>query len=392
MAVWQNLKNHETASFPVYYIVSGIWCKAGRVLGISGGHLLFWIRFLNVPLFTVLVWFSYRLARTFFPEKPLQQIGLPLLVAFFPQDVFYSINSDTISPLLFATSFFMLLQIYFGNKSCRYHFLAGLAVAATLLVKMSNVAVLVLLGVIVALKVRKLAGEKKIKEYLPRLSILLAAAAIPVGIWLTRNYFVLGDIMGTREKIKHLGWTVKPLNMLLGHPIFTYAGLSYFLSELTKTFWRGEFVWHAERIAWWGTDLFYVVSSGVFIAACAIGVMSNRDKADQRYRFVVAMSFLVVGISVLLLAILSTLYEFDGCWYPSREKPYFVSGRLIAGVLLPFLLIYIDGLEQIFRRLGLRERAVLLAIVVIVIGITLSELWLTAKVFASPYNWFSLII
>jgi hypothetical protein len=68
-----------------------------------------------------------------------------------------------------------------------------------------------------------------------------------------------------------------------------------------------------------------------------------------------------------------------------------VSGRLISGVLLPFLLIYINGLEQIFRRLGLGERAILLAIVVIVIGITLSEVWLSAKVFISPYNWFSLI-
>jgi hypothetical protein len=37
MAVWQNLKNHETASFPVYYIVAGIWCNVGRALGMTGG-------------------------------------------------------------------------------------------------------------------------------------------------------------------------------------------------------------------------------------------------------------------------------------------------------------------------------------------------------------------
>jgi hypothetical protein len=197
----------------------------------------------------VLVWLSYRLAQSLFPESTLQQIELPLLVAFFPQDMFYSINSDTISPLLFAISFFLLLQIYFKNKSYCYHLLAGLAVAATLLVKVSNVAILVLLGVIAILKIRKLADEKKVKEYLPQLGILLVAAAIPVGIWLTRNYFVLGDIMGTSEKIKHLRWTVKPLSKLLDHPIFTYAGLFYFLSVLTKTFWRGEFVWHLEQIA-----------------------------------------------------------------------------------------------------------------------------------------------
>jgi hypothetical protein len=388
MAKQEKYQNHETASFPIYYIAAGIWCRAGRMLGISGGQLLYWIRFLNVPVFTALVWFSYLLARTFYSEGVLQRIGLPLFAAFFPQDAFYSINSDTISPLLFAISFFLLMQIYFGTKSYYYHLLTGLAVAATLLVKISNIAVLALLCVIVVLKVRKLAGEKKVKEYLPRLCILLIGAAVPVGIWLTRNYLVLGDITGTTEKIKHLGWTVKPLSKLLDHPIFTSKGMFYFLAELTKTFWRGEFVWHLERIAWWGADLFYVVSSAVFIVACGFGVILRRDKTDRQYRFVLVMSFLVVGVSVVFLAILSMLYDFNGCWYPSREQPYFVSGRLIAGVLLPFLLIYIDGLEHIFLRLG--GRVALLAIVVIVIGITLSELWLTAGAFSSSYNWFHL--
>jgi hypothetical protein len=388
VTAWQNRKNHETASFPVYYIAAGIWCKVGRVLGMTGGHLLFWIRFLNVPLFTAMVWFAYRLGRTFYPDGSLQRIGLPLFVAFFPQDAFYSINSDAISSLLFAISFFMLMQIYFENKSVHYFLLTGLAAAATLLVKISNAALPVLLCVIVVLKVRKLIGEKKVKEYLPRLCILLAAAAVPVGIWLARNYLVFGDITGTAEKIKHLGWTVKPLSKLLDHPIFTYKGLRCFLPELTKTFWRGELVWHLKPIAWWGTDLFYAVSSAVFIAACGLGAILRRDKTNRQYRFVLVMSFLVVGVSVVFMAFLSMLYDFDGCWYPSREQPYLVSGRLIIGALLPFLLIYIDGLEHIFRWIG--RQAVLLVIAVLASGITLSELWLTAGVFSSSYNWFHL--
>jgi hypothetical protein len=347
----------------------------------TGWQLPFWVRFLNVPVFMALVWFSYRLGWSFCPDGAPQRIGLPLLVAFLPQDAFYSINSDALSSLLFAISFFMLLQIYFENKSVHYHLLTGLAAAATLLVKISNVALPVLLCVIVVLKVRRLTGEKKVKEYLPRLCILLAAAVIPVGIWLTRNYLVFGDM-------KHLGWTVKPLNRLWDHPIFTYKGLRYFLAKLTKTFWRGEFVWHLEQIAWRGADLFYIVSSAVFIVTCGFGVILKRNKTDRRYRFVLVMSFLVVGVSVAFLAFLSILYDFNGCPYPSQKLPYFVSGRLIAGVLLPFLLIYIDGLEHIFQRLG--RRAVLSIIAVLAIGITLSELWLTAAVFSSPYNWFHL--
>lgn len=385
---WQNSENHETGSFPIYYIVAGVWCRIGKILGMTGGHLLFWIRFLNVPLFTALVWFSYKLGRTFYADEPLQRIGLLLLVAFFPQDAFYSINSDAISSLLFAISFFMLLQVYFENKSVHYHLLTGLMVAATLLVKISNVALLVLLCVLVILKVRKLIGGKKIKEYLIPLCILLASAAIPISIWLMRNYLVFGDVTGTTEKVKYLGWTVKPLSKLWDHPIFTYRGLCYFLAKLTKTFWRGEFVWHLERIALGCTDSFYVISSVVFIVACGFNVILKKDKTDRQHRFMLVMSFLVIGVSVAFLAFLSILYDFNGCCNPSREQPYFVSGRLIAGVLLPFLLIYVDGLEYIFQRLG--RRAALSFIVLLAIGITLSELWQTAPVFLSPYNWFHL--
>jgi hypothetical protein len=384
----QASKNHEAASFPVYYIVAGAWCRIGRALGMTGGHLPYWVRFLNVPLFTALVWVFYLFSRWVLPERPVQQIGLLLLVCFFPQDLFYSINSDVVSPLIFAVSFFMLLEIYFGDKSRLYHISAGLAVAATLLTKISNVAVLVLLCVIVLFKIRRAARDKRVREYLPRLAMLLIAAAIPAGIWLSRNCLVFGDITGTAAKTQDLGWTVKPLSKLLDHPIFTYEGMRYFLARLTKTFWRGEFVWHRERIAWRVTDWFYIASSAAFMLACGWGVIRGRDKMSQRYRFTLGMSFLVVVVSVLLLVLLSMLYDFGSCYRPSRELPYFVQGRLISCVVLPFLLIYADGLERIFRRLG--WYAPVLVVVIVVIVITVSEAWLSSEVFASPYNWFHL--
>jgi hypothetical protein len=72
-AEWKsyNKKNYESASLPVYYIVAGIWYNVGRILGMGGGQLIYWVRFLNVPLFIVLVWFSYRAAQVCFPESSL---------------------------------------------------------------------------------------------------------------------------------------------------------------------------------------------------------------------------------------------------------------------------------------------------------------------------------
>ncbi len=101
------------------------------------------------------------------------------------------------------------------------------------------------------------------------------------------------------------------------------------------------------------------------------------------------MSFCVIIVSVLFLAVLSIIYDFGKCHYPSRELPYFVSGRLILGVLLPFLVIYLDGLERVCYRLSKKINP-LIVLVIIVALITYSELALTINVFASQYNWFHL--
>ena len=90
---------------------------------------------------------------------------------------------------------------------------------------------------------------------------------------------------------------------------------------------------------------------------------------------------------VLVLAVLSMRYDFGTCVNPSREFPFFVSGRLIAGAILPFLLLYVCGLNRILTNLGLASY-LLVVVAVIVIAVTATEIFITIPVFASPYNWF----
>ena len=379
--------NHETGQFPFYYMVAGLWCAVGRFLGMAGGNLLYWIRFLNVPIFALLVWFSYIVARTFFPDKSLMRIGLPLITAFFPQDMFYSINSNTFSPLLFAIAFFLLLQLYFEDKSYLYHLLTGLVVAATFLTNASNLPVLVFMGVIITLKLKALIIKGQFKIYLFRLVTLFTATLLPVSVWLARNYLVFDDLSGASRKVEYLGWTLKPLIKMWDHPILTLNGLFYFLTTLTKTFWRGEFVWHLEPIVSQGTDLLYVVSTAAFIITSCLGLFLRRAKIDQRQQCVLNMSLFLLVISVLFLAVLSMLYDFGTCRYPSQKLPYFVSGRLISGMLLPFLLLYLNGLGRICAKF--RNPIIPIVVVsLIAISITYSELSITSKVFRSQFNWF----
>jgi hypothetical protein len=385
VVILTNHYNPETWVWPAYYFLAGLWCRLGESLAIKGTELLYWIRFLNVPLAAVFVWLSWLFSRRFFCDNFQERIAIPLLAAFFPQDIFYAITGDVLSPVVFAAAFFMLLEIGLSEKSWKYHLFAGLLVAATFLTKASNIAIIPLAALVILIKIVRASRRKQIKQYLPALITFASAAIVPIAIWLGRNYILFGDAVGAAASIKLRTWTIKPLNEILNHPILTPSGFIYFISDLTKTFWRGEFIWHNKLIASAFMDWFYVISSGVFLFALIFG----KTRSDGSFRAALAGSLFVVILSIAFLAFMSMRYDFGTCFYPSVNEPYFTSGRLIAGIILPFILLYVDGLHCILSKL--RCGSYLLAVVgIITVAITISEIVLSWSVFASPYNWFHL--
>lgn len=50
-----HFQNHEASQPPLYYAVAGAWWRGGKLLGLDGGQLLYWLRFLNAPLVVALV-------------------------------------------------------------------------------------------------------------------------------------------------------------------------------------------------------------------------------------------------------------------------------------------------------------------------------------------------
>ncbi len=385
---WTKRINHEAASFPTYYVLAGTWCAVGRTLGLQGGHLLYWIRFLNVPLFVLLVWVCCLFGRSFFPDRPMLRLGLPLIMAFHPQDIFYSINGDALSPLLFAGSLLMLLGPGRRERTHTWHLITGLAIAATFLIKPSNIAIAFILGIVVLLDCRKAARRGEFRNVVPKLATLLVAAGLPVAIWLTRNYFVLGSITGAAEKISYLTWTAKPFTQMWDHPIFSPSGAAYFINGIGKTFWRGEFVWFLEPMAYKGVDLFYVVSS-VCLVLISLPTLLRIRKPDSPGPRIIGVCFISMAISLLFMSAISIAYDFGQCWAPSREFPYFLAGRLISCALVPFLIVYLDGLDRLLAPLRLRVNP-LFVLALIIAVITCSELSLAAAPIRSAYNWYHL--
>jgi hypothetical protein len=93
-------------------------------------------------------------------------------------------------------------------------------------------------------------------------------------------------------------------------------------------------------------------------------------------------------MSIGFLALLSIQFDFGNCINPSQAHPYFTSGRLLSGALIPFALFYVYGIAFLFRRINAALPLVVLGM--IVVFVTASEIAINRVVFSSEHNWFHL--
>jgi len=87
----------------------------------------------------------------------------------------------------------------------------------------------------------------------------------------------------------------------------------------------------------------------------------------------------------LFVALLSMAFDFGLCVYPSREHPYFTSGRLLSAAAVPFFLLYARVLDRVFSGIA---RIILFG--GIVLFVVVSQSILNWPAFSSDYNWFHL--
>jgi hypothetical protein len=394
-AAWNGEINFESSQPPLYYALAGLWWWIGKQIGLVGIQALYWIRFLNAALMAIVVWLGYVAARTIAPERLDLRIGVPLLVAFIPQNVFYAMNNDVLSPLCFGVLFLCVLQwLRTDAPSLSLGALSGLALAATCLTKLSNLPLVsVALAVMVARSIAIISRTPR--AGLIALAALISCAAIPVGTWILWTKFHFGDVTGSTAKISLLGWTRKPFGDWWQHPIFSPHGLWVFWSDLIATFWRGEVEWHGRKFDWEIADRLYAVSSLMFVLAAILGLRKQFTLSTfQRRAIAVAIVTVVAGIA--FLGLLSVQFDFGSCVNPSRSHPYFTSGRLLSGAMIPFALSYVYGISCLCRLATSRFRqtrwidvaSLLIVLGAIVVFSQASEIVITHPVFASEHNWF----
>jgi hypothetical protein len=336
----------------------------------------------------VLVGLGYMAARLVFPERRFLRLGVPALLAFLPQTAFYSIQNDVLSPLCFGTAFICLVRwLRADAPGVRLGTATGLALVATFLTKISNLPLLAMSGAVVLLKVSRLAKAGKLRAAFPALAALALCAGLPIGGWLAWTKYHFGDFTGTAAKIQFLNWTHKSFGEWWQHPIFTPHGLWTFVSGLMATFWQGEFLWHRQPLASPVVDTIYAISSVCFVGVAGVALLSRSTAVTGPQRQALWFGFWCFVAAVAFLGFLSILYDFQDCFYPSRAHPYFTSGRLMLGALIPFLLLYLYGLDCALGRIKNNwvKPLVLLGLILFML---ISEITINRMMFSNAYNWF----
>jgi hypothetical protein len=389
-AIWlEKGENQEVSQPPLYYSIAGVWWQLGKFFGLDGGRLLYWLRFLNIPLIVALVWLGWFAARKIFPENSFIRIALPALIAFMPQTTFYAINNDIISPLTFGIVFVLLLEFWNAEKlPPRLAAVIGLAVAATFLTKISNLPLLAVAGIFLALKIIRLAQRKNLRRSLLSLAVLLLCAGLPMTAWMTWCKIVFGDFTGSILKLQFLGWTDKPFAGWFHHPIYTAHGFWTFVSGNLATFWQGEFLWERKPLAIPAVDLFYIGLTLGALAFATIGLLRRPSRLSAPQRTALCLGGACLAAMFVFFALLSVKYDFHNCFYPSREHPFFTSGRLMLGALIPFLLLFTFGLEQAFKKFNNAIKFAALA--ALLLFMLASEITIDWQIFPNEYNWFHL--
>jgi hypothetical protein len=315
------------------------------------------------------------------------RLGVPAVLAFLPQSAFYGIQNDVLSPLCFGAAFIFLVKFWRAEiPGARLGLCTGLALAATFLAKVSNIPLLAVSMAFVALKLIQLAKAGRLRAAAPAICMLALSAGLPAALWLAWCKHCFGDLTGSEAKIAFLGWTHKPFAEWWHHPVFTPQGFWAFFSDLIATFWQGELLWDRKPLALAAANMVYVLSSVVFLAIALAALLAKSTPPGKDRRPALWFGFACFAAAVAFLGFLSTIYDFHDCFRPSRDFPYFTSGRMMLGVLIPFLLLFTFGLDQIMKKFSLPAKfAVLVALLGLMLATEIATDW---QIFPNPYNWF----
>jgi hypothetical protein len=376
---------------PVYYWLASRVYLVAHALGLDDLRAFYTVRWLNAAIAAALALAAGLALRCLVPHDALVYLGVPLFIACYPNDLWYGVTNDAALPL-FGGAAFLLLALLPDERRTGHFAAAGLLVAAAVLTKYTAIGLLAVAFVAAAGDVGRARGTRR--ERTLRWLLASAAALVPIGAWLLRNRFVVGNWSGEASKAAFMTMTPRPLAAWPDHPLFGVRGWSEFLPHLAANFWTGEFSWYGEAQTRPWLDAVYAVTTGAVLLLAVASFWRERSQVPTPARRVLRLAFVAIAAGVATLALLSLAFDLETANFSTRWDafPYFASGRLIAWILVPFGLVLVRGIAFACSALPSRWRrpAAWSLLVALLAFATLADAVLARPVFASAYNWFHL--
>ncbi len=294
---------------------------------------MYLIRLLGLGLGLGTIWLTAVLGRKFLPATPA--LAAAGLVAFNPMFIFLtaSVNNDTLALFLGAAGTILLVETWRNPPDPRREWpryaLLGLLCGLALLTKMSLAALLLLAGILLAIRAWQTG----------RWSLLFGGGLLTFGVamalwlpWLARNFALYGDILAMNVFIETMGTRPNP----------TFAGVAW-LAEF-GTFYRN----------YWGQfggvnigapEWYYNLASGLFILGL-LGWLGRigRDASKQDDQAIAAWGRRFISSGAWLLVILPLiLFVLLVRW---TIIYYSFQGRLIFPALAAINVLWAGGLWQ----------------------------------------------
>ncbi len=172
------------------------WPYSGVVLMV---HVARWV---NLIIGALMVWVTYRLTLTVFPDRKMLAAAASAIVAFNPQFLFMSgaINNDVIAGLFGSILLWIGVTIIrFGLTTRRLIFLA-LAFALALMAKFNLAFALPLVELALLIAVWPRAGRERDWRGLIKANLFIVGfVALIAGWWFVRNYQLYGEPTGVQR-------------------------------------------------------------------------------------------------------------------------------------------------------------------------------------------------
>ncbi len=287
------------------------------LLGMGGMDLLVGARILNAVAFGTIMFLSVRLFHTALKSSFLVIVGALFVVGSFAlQSASAMLLSEAVFCLL-AVLFIASLARLLVTPAAKLQVLCSILAALLCLQRYAGLAI-VFAG---ALSLLAWLRGCRFRRRMVHAGVLLGAAALPLAVWMTRNYLVTSTVTGERSPaVQTVFQKLVMALVIIG---------DWFYPRVTPGW-----------LAWLLFGFFAVVLMGLVAAAL---LRARREPPLSVALIRVSASVLVVF--VLTLAAISSIVAFDE-----------VSPRLLAPVYVPTIILVLCGLEGVGQWSGQRFR------------------------------------